>query len=70
MDTLYTTQTGDTIFGIASQAYGDPTLYGLLYQANPSLPITATYPAGLVLVVPVIENRDPVTTVTLPPWKQ
>jgi phage tail protein X len=70
MNTEYTTQTGDTIYSVASKAYGDPLLFQTILDANPTLPIIPLYPAGLVVIIPVVENVDPITTNSLPPWKQ
>lgn len=70
MVTEYTTQTGDTIYTIAHRAYGDALAYQVIIDANPTLPITSVYPAGLVVLIPIVENTDPVTSVSLPPWKR
>ena len=48
---------------------GNPFAYGLLLQANPQLPITATLPAGAVVAVPIVlASDDSVVAQELPPW--
>lgn len=71
MITEYTTQSGDTIFGISFKAYGTVYRYADLLTANPSLPITTVYPAGLKLIIPVNESApETIATENLPPWKR
>lgn len=71
MITEYTTQLNDTIFGISFKAYGTVYRYQELLDANPTLPITMVYPAGLKLIVPVIESAPETTSSdNLPPWKR
>lgn len=57
---------------IAAQYYGDVHDYGRLIAANPDVPITVRLPAGLVLIIPVIELDDTVidNSEDLPPWKR
>lgn len=46
--------------------YGSPLQFGLLLQANPHLPFMEELPAGLTVIVPVIQaspSKD-----NLPPW--
>lgn len=68
--TTYTTQTGDNIYSIASKAYGDPFLYQRIINENPTLPIATSYPAGIVVIIPVIEGAEVTTSESLPPWKR
>lgn len=68
--TQYTTKTGDTIFSIAAQAYGDALLYQRIIDQNPTLPITTSYPAGIVVIIPILEGENVTTEDTLPPWKR
>lgn len=68
--TQYTTQTGDTIYTIAFRAYGDALAYQGIIEANPTLPITSVYPAGLVVMIPILENATVATGESLPPWKR
>lgn len=68
--TTYTTQTGDTVFSIASKAYGDPLQYQQIINENPTLPIATSYPAGIVVIIPVVEGVDVTTSESLPPWKR
>lgn len=70
MITKYTTQRLDTIYTVAFKAYGNALAYQGIIDANPTLPIIPSYPAGLVVIIPVVENTEPVTALSLPPWKQ
>ena len=70
MTTSYTTQTGHTIYTIAYKAYGDALAYQGIIEANPTLPITSVYPAGLVVMIPILENATVATSSSLPPWKR
>lgn len=71
MFTEYITQEGDRLDTIAYKAYGDVFAWSLLLSANPSLPIQDTYPAGVRIVVPIIEEPATIpATNQLPPWKR
>ncbi|HXN85802.1 MAG TPA: tail protein X [Candidatus Binataceae bacterium] len=54
---------------IAWNYYGDPTLFGSIIMANPNVPIEPVFEAGLVIVIPILQQASVVTT-DLPPWKQ
>ena len=54
---------------LAWQYYGDPTLFGPIVMANPSIPIEPVFEAGLVIIIPVIE-RPATSSTYLPPWKR
>lgn len=65
----YTTQDGDRWDLIALRSYGDPYGYEPIIVANPHVPIRATLPGGIRLVIPVRETpvlSDP----AVPPWKR
>lgn len=67
--TQYTTIEGDRWDNIAYKAYGDPTKFGLIIQANPYVRVDIELPGGLTLFIPII-SRDKVNKDVLSPWKQ
>lgn len=67
----YITVQGDRLDTIARKHYGDPTSWGPIIEANPTVPILRSYTAGLKFRIPVLTLRnDAVTRTELPPWKQ
>ena len=54
---------------VAWTYYGDPTLYAGIIMANPAVPIEPVFEAGIVLMVPILQQSVAMTT-NLPPWKQ
>lgn len=69
MITKYTTNAGDNIYSIAAAAYGDAMQYQRIFTANPTLPIISSYPAGLVVVIPILEGVEVAQANSLPFWK-
>lgn len=70
--TEYVTKQGDRLDLIAWAAYGDPWRWDEVLQNNPWLPIQASYPDGLKLIIPVDDLTQDLatdTTENLPPWK-
>ncbi|MFZ0887787.1 MAG: tail protein X [Candidatus Binataceae bacterium] len=65
----YITRDGDRWDLLAWTYYGDPTLYGPIIDANPSVGISPVLAAGVVLYIPIIE-QDQTETSDLPPWSQ
>lgn len=63
----YTTRLGDTFDIIALQCYNDELKASLLMQENPEHISTLVFPAGITLVIPIIETSIPAT---LPPWRR
>lgn len=63
----YTTKQGDTFDIIALALYNDEFKASLLIQANPQHVSVITFPAGVSLKYPVIEDEIPES---LPPWKR
>jgi phage tail protein X len=49
--------------------YGDPTLYSGIVMANPAVAVEPVFEAGIVLMVPILQQSAVMTT-NLPPWKQ
>ncbi len=60
---------GDRWDLLAWNYYGDPTLFGPIVMANPSIPIEPVLAAGLTVIIPVLQKAR-VVTADLPPWKQ
>ena len=54
---------------IAWNYYGDATLLGPIVMANPNVAIAPVFEAGLVIVVPILQQAS-VVTADLPPWKR
>jgi phage tail protein X len=70
--TEYITNEGDRLDMIAYKAYGDPFAWADVLQANSALPIQAEYPAGIRVMVPILEQAaatQPAANL-LPPWKR
>jgi phage tail protein X len=69
--TEYITKDGDRLDLICFRAYGDPFGWRSIIDANPALPIQDVFPAGIRLVIPIIEQPSTQTpTALLPPWKR
>ena len=68
--TEHITQENERWDTIAYKAYGDPTEVNRLLEANPSVPINAVLPAGIRLLVPIVETVSvEIDKKLLPPWK-
>lgn len=69
--TLYTTLEGERWDQIAYKAYGNAMLVAPIISANPGILIEDKMPAGVKLLVPIIDQSEaPVPTQELPPWKR
>jgi len=66
----YTTVEGDRLDTLAARFYGGSYGISILTDANPDVPITAVYPLGTVLIVPIVDEIEVVASTDLPPWKQ
>lgn len=67
----YKTRDGQRWDSIAYDAYGDPFAYEIILMANTQYIGLATPPGGVVLRLPVIEQRPAtVPASSLPPWKR
>lgn len=66
----YTTTEGDRIDTLAARFYGSNRGIAILADANPLVPITAVYPVGTVLIVPIIDDALVADNTDLPPWKR
>ena len=63
----HVTKDGERWDQLAYRYYGDSYLYPQIIAANPHIAITATFKAGLILVIPLIEKQP--ASVGNPPWK-
>jgi phage tail protein X len=63
----YITKDNDRWDLIAYQMYGDATDYERLLSANPQYATLSVLPAGLKLIIPVIEDIEAKQEVN-PPW--
>lgn len=61
---------GDRWDNLAWQYYGDATQYEAIIAANPDAQIEPILPAGIRLLIPVIEEDEEIDTEDLPPWRQ
>nr|WP_195461667.1 tail protein X [Alistipes sp. D31t1_170403_E11] len=66
----YTTVEGDRIDTLAAKFYGGNRGIAIIADANPGVPLSAVFPLGTVLVIPVVEDNDLTTNSDLPPWKR
>lgn len=73
-NTQYITLDGDRWDSVAVKAYGacDGTQIRVLQNANPFLQKTFIFKAGVKLTVPIIEEEQTLSDITLPlpPWKR
>lgn len=42
----------------------------IISDANPLVPLTAVFPLGTVLVIPIVEDSEMNVNTDLPPWKR
>lgn len=66
----YTTVEGDRIDTLAAKFYGGNQGIAIIADANPAVPLTAIFPLGTVLVIPIIADGEINTNTDLPPWKR
>ncbi len=64
----YTTVSGDMWDLISKKVYGDEKFTDVLINANPEYRMLYTFPAGITLDIPEIEER--ISADDLPPWKR
>lgn len=65
---IHTTREGERWDSIAWDYYQDVSMMGLLIESNQHIPIMPSLPAGLQMVIPLIEK--PAESQGLPPWKR
>jgi phage tail protein X len=69
----YRTREGDRWDLLAATFYGDAGAFERIVSANPAVPLDPVLPGGLLLRVPLLEERDAERTLAaaqLPPWKR
>ena len=65
------TRAGERWDLLAWRYYGDATLYSVIIQSNPQIPIEPVFESGLSIGVPVLLASSAITTASdLPPWKR
>jgi len=70
-NTQYTVTEGERWDTIALKAYGKASAFSGIIEANPLVPITTRLEAGVVLIIPILEDNNILTDKELlPPWKQ
>ncbi|MDR1120886.1 MAG: tail protein X [Dysgonamonadaceae bacterium] len=71
MDAInYTTKSGDRIDALAYRFYGSPQGIQVIADANPDVPVTAVYPLGTILIMPILDDAQLTNKDDLPPWKR
>lgn len=67
----YIVKDGDRWDTIAQKAYGDPTLFAGIIEANTNTVISVLPEVGTRLIVPILEQSEvSVDAELLPPWKR
>jgi phage tail protein X len=66
----YTTKDGDRIDALAARFYGNNRGIEIIADANPDVPLTAVYPLGTILIIPIQDDTVFNQTNNLPPWKK
>lgn len=69
--TQYTVTEGERWDTVAQKAYGKPSAFAGIIEANPLVPITPRIAGGTILNIPIIANNSIKTDAEmLPPWKR
>lgn len=67
----YTVKEGERWDSLAWKFYGSVKAMDALIEANPTIPLSAVLPAGMQVIVPILDNTsDTVISTNLPPWKR
>jgi phage tail protein X len=67
----YTVKEGERWDSLAWKFYGSVKAMDALIEANPTIPLSAVLPAGMQVIVPILDNTsDTVISANLPPWKR
>jgi len=67
---VHITSAGDRWDLLAWKYYGDASQYEPIIAANPEVMIEPILPAGIRLLIPIIEDAELINTEDLPPWKR
>ncbi len=68
--TTYTTKQGDMWDSIAKSQLGSEKYIKELMEANKSYLSTLIFSAGVVLIIPGIDNASNTDSSSLPPWRR
>ena len=68
--TEYITIDGDCWDSIAFKAYGNATNFGVIQDANPNIPMYASFSGGIKILIPIMEVVESTIKDLLPPWKR
>jgi phage tail protein X len=66
----YTTKEGDRIDALSHRFYGSNRGIQIISDANPEVPLTAIYPLGTTLIIPILDDPQLTPDNDLPPWKK
>lgn len=66
----HTTSAGDRWDLLAWKYYGDASKYEPIIAANPDVVIAPILPAGIRLLIPILDAADLIDSEDLPPWKR
>ena len=66
----YTSIAGDRPDLLANRFYGSNQGIQIIADANPDVPVTAVYPLGTVLIIPIVDDSQFTNNNDLPPWKR
>jgi nucleoid-associated protein YgaU len=67
----YIVKQGDRWDTIAFKAYGDPTLFNGIIEANTATVISPILESGARLIIPILEVAEiQIDSELLPPWKR
>ena len=66
----YTCKDGDRIDTLANRFYGSNQGIQIISDANPYVPLTAVFPLGTVLIIPIVDDSQFTNKNDLPPWKR
>jgi phage tail protein X len=66
----YITMDGDRIDILSNRFYGNNQGIRIIADANPNVPVTAIYPLGTVLIIPIVDDAQFTDNTDLPPWKR
>ena len=66
----YPTVEGERIDLLDATFSGSMGGMAIISDANPLVPLTAVFPLGTVLVIPIVEDSEMNVNTDLPPWKR
>ena len=66
----YTTVEGGRFDTLAARFYGGNDGIAIIADANRNVPLSAVFPLGTVLIIPIVEDNTITDNNDLPPWKR